>query len=191
VSDIDALLDFWFGAPDTDGNAEWRKVWFEKDATFDATIRARFLPLYEAASAGALQAWRETPQGCLALCLLLDQLPRNLFRGDPRAFATDAAARAVARHALDRGFDQAVSPVHRCFFYLPYEHSEDPADQDTCVALFTALPEADWKARCIDAAERHRDVIRRFARFPHRNAALGRESTPAEQEYLARPDAGF
>jgi uncharacterized protein (DUF924 family) len=191
VSDIAGLLDFWFGAPGSPGYGERRKVWFEKDAAFDAAIRERFLTLYEAAAAGALEAWHETPEGCLALCLLLDQVPRNLFRNDPRAFATDAAARDVARYALDRGFDQALLPVQRCFFYLPFEHSEDLADQDRCVALFAALPEADWKPRTVDYAERHRDVIRRYGRFPHRNAALGRQSTTAEQDYLAQPDAGF
>lgn len=191
MSDITELLDFWFGAPDSPGYGERRKIWFERDAAFDAAIRERFLTLYEAAAAGALEAWRETPDGCLALCLLLDQVPRNLFRNEPRAFATDAAARDVARDALDRGFDQAVLPVQRWFFYLPFEHSEELADQDTCVALFAALPEADWKARTVDYAERHRDLIRRYGRFPHRNAALGRASTPAELEYLAQPDAGF
>ena|SRR5437764_825240 len=173
---------------DTETSAEvlafWRAAgtdrWFRKDDAFDAEVRARFLATYEAAVSGKLISWEATPEGALALVLVLDQFPRNMFRGTGRAFAADALARAVADRAIGRGFDQRVPKSEQLFFYLPFEHSEELTDQERCVALFrkTGNPEfTRW-------AELHADIIRRFGRFPHRNSLLGRATTPDEQAFL-------
>jgi uncharacterized protein (DUF924 family) len=156
------------------------KAWFRKSKAFDAEIRQRFETQHYAAARGELDGWAETPEGALALLLLLDQFPRNLFRGSPHAFATDPLARKVARAAVDRGFDAEVAPGLRQFFYLPFEHSEHLADQDHGLALCTASGDAElakW-------ARIHRDIIARFGRFPHRNESLGRITTEAEQAFL-------
>ncbi|HEY4140091.1 MAG TPA: DUF924 family protein, partial [Pseudolabrys sp.] len=149
--------------------AFWReagpKRWFEKDFAFDQEIRERFLTTHEDAADGKLTAWESSAEGVLALLILLDQFPRNMFRGDARSFATDPLARAVAAGALVRGFDAQVAPEMRSFFYLPFEHSEDLADQDRSVAFYKALGDADL----LKWAEMHADIIRRFGRFPHRN----------------------
>lgn len=167
----------------------WReagpKRWFEKDFAFDQTIRERFLTTHEAAAEGKLTAWERSAEGALALLILLDQFPRNMFRGDARSFATDPLARAVAAGALVRGFDAQVAPEMRGFFYLPFEHSEDMADQDRSVAFYKAMGDADL----LKWAELHADIIRRFGRFPHRNQMLGRPTTPEEQAFLN--DGGF
>jgi uncharacterized protein (DUF924 family) len=169
--------------------AFWRdagpKRWFEKDTAFDEQIRERFLALHEAAAAGVLNAWETSADGALALLLLLDQFPRNMFRGDARAFATDPLARAVAAGALVRGFDAHVAPDMRAFFYLPFEHSEDMTDQERALMLYKAAGDAEnlkW-------GELHADIVRRFGRFPHRNAMLGRVTTPEEQAFL--DEGGF
>jgi uncharacterized protein (DUF924 family) len=164
--------------------AYWRALgpdrWYEKDAAIDAQIRARFLPLHEAAAKGALSGWEGTAEGAFALLILLDQFPRNMFRGDARAFATDPLARSVAGRAIARGFDAAFANPERRFFYLPFMHSEALSDQERCADLcrLAADPEG---ARF---AELHAGIIRRFGRFPHRNAALGRTTTPQEQAFL-------
>lgn len=164
--------------------AFWREAgaerWFKKDAAFDDEIRRRFLTSYEAAAAGKLSLWEQSAEGALALLILLDQFPRNMFRGLPRAFASDALARAVAAGAIVRGFDSQVEPAMRQFFYVPFEHSENLADQERGVALYKAAGDADG----LKWAELHADIIRRFGRFPHRNAALGRVTTPEEQAFL-------
>lgn len=186
------VLEFWFGAPGSAEHGSLRKCWFEKDPAFDAEIRRRFLALVDEAAAGRLDDWADRPEGLLALIVLLDQFPRNLFRDAPRAFATDAQALALAQQALTQGVDAQLMPVARAFIYLPFEHSEDLAMQDRAVALFSALAQhGEAFASYLDYAERHRDVIRRFGRFPHRNAILGRASTPEEIAFLARPGAGF
>jgi uncharacterized protein (DUF924 family) len=154
--------------------------WFDQDESFDEAIRLRFLPSYEAAARGKLAAWEESIEGTLALVLLLDQFPRNMFRGDARAFATDVLARAVADRALAHGFDQATDPTLRPFFYLPFMHSEALIDQDRSVRLYEALGETE-KLRY---ATEHRDIVVRFGRFPHRNRVLGRDTTLAEQAFL-------
>jgi uncharacterized protein (DUF924 family) len=163
--------------------AAGRRKWFRKDAAFDREITARFLPAHEAAAAGCLSEWEATPQGALALLLLLDQFPRNMFRGSARAFATDPLARAVAECAIAQGFDASVASAERAFFYLPFMHSENPADQERSVALWRHA--GDGKNR--KYAELHAGIIRHFGRFPHRNAVLGRATTPEEQAFL---DAG-
>jgi len=164
--------------------AFWREAgpdaWFKKDEAFDARIRERFLPAYEAASDGGLTAWEASPEGALALLLLLDQFPRNMFRGTARMFETDPMARAIAAGALVRGFDAQVAAELRSFFYLPFEHSENMKDQERSVALCKATGDADL----VKWAEIHADIIRRFGRFPHRNAVLGRETTAEEQAFL-------
>jgi uncharacterized protein (DUF924 family) len=154
--------------------------WFNRDAAFDAEIRGRFFDTYEAAAAGKLAGWEQSPEDALALLILLDQFPRNMFRGDARAFATDPLARAITAGAIIRGFDSQVPKELRTFFYLPFEHSEDLADQERCIALNKAIGDADG----LKWAEIHADIIRRFDRFPHRNAALGRTTTPEEQAFL-------
>lgn len=159
--------------------------WFARDPGFDAALRERFGALQAAAVDGGFEGWEDTARGALALVLLLDQLPRNLHRGSARAFETDARARAAARRALARGFDEEVGPDLAVFFYMPFEHAEDAADQARSVVLFEA-----HAARCGDPrqhlryARLHAALIARFGRFPHRNAVLGRESTPQERAYL-------
>jgi uncharacterized protein (DUF924 family) len=166
------VLDFWFGVEP--------EKWFSKDDAFDAAIVARFLPTYEAAAVGQLTGWEATPEDALALIIVLDQFPRNMFRGSPRTFAADALALAVAKRAVARGFDQRLGLPKRNFFYLPFTHSENLADQERCVAL--SRQNADENT--LKYAELHADIIRRFGRFPHRNAMLGRSTTPAEQAFL-------
>ena len=186
-----AILDFWFGPAGSPSRGRDRPEWFTKDAEFDAGIRQRFAAIVELALSGGLREWEGSSDGALALLLLLDQFPRNLYRGQARAFAGDARARAVADRALARGFDRDRPACERIFFYLPFEHSEDPGDQDRSCALFATLADTDRGPVYVDYAERHRAVIRRFGRFPHRNAALGRASTDAEAAFLKEPDSSF
>ena len=178
------ILCFWFAADGT-----FRDVWFAKNPVFDDAC-ARFTDTLRAAKEGSLDLWAETPRGALALVIVLDQFSRNLFRGSPQTYAADEKARAVTRAAIAHGFDRVVTPVQRIFFYLPFEHSENLADQDEGLRLFETLRPVlgDDSAK---HAHEHHDVIRRFGRFPHRNAILGRASTPEEQAYLAEPGAGF
>jgi len=167
--------------------AFWREAgyerWFVRDAAFDAQCRAQFIDAHLAASRRELDGWMADADGALALVLLLDQIPRNIFRGNARSYATDPLARHHAAGAIDAGFDREVDPALRIFFYMPFEHSEELADQQRAVALTTALGDANFSRYAIA----HRDVIARFGRFPHRNAALGRTNTPEEQAWL---DAG-
>lgn len=182
-----AILDFWFGAPPLQARAEW----FRKDAAFDERIRAQFGAVVDQALAGPL-GWGDDALSRLAEIVVLDQFPRNLFRGQARAFAGDPRARSLALQVIDAGRDAELRPRQRSFVYLPLEHAEDLALQDRSVALFQALAEADTSlAGSLDYAERHRDIIRRFGRFPHRNLALGRANTAAEADYLSQPGAGF
>ena len=166
------VVSFWIDA----GPA----LWFAKDREFDARFREQFLHEHEAATRGELRHWQNTAEGALALVLLLDQFPRNAFRGTPRMYSTDALARRAARQALASGYDREVPLELRKFFVLPLAHSEDLADQERSVALARNLGPVD-----LVHAEHHRDIVRRFGRFPHRNVILGRESTPAEVEYLS------
>lgn len=159
-------------------------MWFAKDAGFDHDFRERFLAAHEAAARGELASWLATQHGALALVILLDQFPRNAFRGTPRMYATDAMARAAATEAIDAGYDLATPQDVRLFFYLPFGHSEDIADQERSVALARALGEPS-----LTHAKGHRDIVRRFGRFPHRNPILGRTMTAGEQQFL--DDGGY
>lgn len=177
ATDADGVIDFWF--------AEASKArWYKSDPAFDAEVWARLGPLHEAAAAGKLDGWRETPRGALALAILLDQVPRNAYRGRAQAFACDARARAVALDAIGRDFDKdpSVTSDMRQFFYTPLEHSEALADQELCVRL---VAERVGPGRLLDYARQHLAVIERFGRFPGRNAALGRETTLEEAAWLA------
>lgn len=186
------VLDFWFGAP---GSAEYgraRKMWFRKDAAFDALLRERFGALLDAACAGELDAWCATPEGALALVIVLDQFSRNCHRGTPRAFAADDKALAVARAMVASGDDLRLPGVeHRAFAYLPFEHAETAEAQRESLRLFGELAKDPQAKGYYDYAVRHADVIARFGRFPHRNAQLGRESTQAEAAFLSQPGSRF
>ena len=184
-----ALLDFWFGPAGDPEREKHREKWFHGTPEFDAALRREFLADYEAAAKGGLSSWEASPEGALALVLLLDQLPRNIFRETPRAYVSDAAAREAADRALARGFDQAVAPAWRIFFYMPLHHSENLADQRRSVELFARLPRnPDRRGSLRRYGRPYIEVIARFGRFPHRNAILGRPSTPEEIVFLKKRD---
>ena len=176
------ILHFWFVESQP-------AQWFQRNDDFDALIRDRFLSTVNMAREGLCDGWADQAEGALALCLVLDQFPRNIFRGQAAAFASDEKALEVAIGAIAKGFDRIFLPARRRFFYLPYGHSEHMEHQDRALALFLAMRDEDPVA--YEYALRHRDVIERFGRFPHRNAALGRTSTPDELLYLSQPGAGF
>jgi uncharacterized protein (DUF924 family) len=182
-----AVLDFWFG-PEP---GKPRREWFRKDARFDAKIRARFGELHAMAARRELEAWRASPEPMLALVIVLDQFSRNLYRGDARAFAQDEHAHDCAAEALIRGDDLGLLPVQRQFLYLPFAHSEDPLDQEKAVDLMRSLEAFEATRGSTQWAVKHRDVVARFGRFPHRNSALGRSSSAEELEFLSRPGSGF
>ncbi len=181
------VLKFWFG----DAPGERRKAWFTKDPAFDAEIHSRFLDLHEAAARGELNGWNQAADTALALIVLADQFPRNMFRGEARAFASDPIALATANHVIARGWDAAMRPVERMFVYLPFEHSEVVADQERSLELFAPLGAFEPTKDTPDYARRHWEIVKRFGRFPHRNAALGRPDTPGEAEFLKRPGSSF
>jgi uncharacterized protein (DUF924 family) len=185
------ILEFWFGKPEAEDYGKPRRSWFGPDPAFDDEVRRRFAEDFERAASGELSSWEATPEGSLALILLLDQCSSILHRGEAGAFAADAMGRQAARNAIGKGFDRQFPSVHRWFFYLPFEHSEDPADQKLSVELFGQLEPNEANQMALDYAIRHQRVIDRFGRFPNRNAALGRESTPEEREFLASPAAPF
>jgi len=184
-----ALLDVWFGPPGDLRREERRAIWFKSTPAHDDMLRELFLADYERAAAGLLGEWEAGAESALALVLLLDQIPRNIFRPTPRCYATDALARAIADRAMARGFDMQVPPAWRMFLYMPLHHSENLADQQRATVLAASLPDRGDPER----GENRRyglpyvDVIARFGRFPHRNAILGRESTPEEIVFLAQP----
>jgi len=194
----ESLHAYWFGGVADDTAAQRQSgLWWTKKPSQDAELAQRFGPLVEAARSGALAAWADTPQGCLALILLTDQLPRHVYRGTAAAFSSDHMARALCLAGLDKGYDRALKPVERVFFYLPLEHSECMADQERAVALYTSLfqqvpqSQVEQYRGFLTFALRHRRVIERFGRFPHRNAALGRESTAEEAAFLKEPGSSF
>jgi uncharacterized protein (DUF924 family) len=178
MRDVEEILDFWF-------SEDAERHWFASTPAFDQEIRTRFAKTFAAASSGELKIWEDTPDGCVALCILLDQMPRNMFRGSPRAFATDAKALAIATRAVDRRFDRNLGPEQKQFLYLPFVHSEDVANQMRALALFEAAGLRDG----LEFVKGRVALVRRFRRFPHRNAILGRTSTPEELKFLAHnPD---
>ena len=172
------IITFWF-------SPEMTPRWFDSTPALDQQIRQRFEPLLVQAAAGALDHWHETPEGALALCILLDQFPLNMYRGDPASFATEQQAVTVTKAALASGLDERLPDAHKSFLYMPLMHSESLDDQDLSVSLFEKAG-LEQNARF---ARHHRDLIRRFGRFPHRNAILGRSSSPEELEYLSSPEA--
>lgn len=191
MSTAEEILEFWFGKPIDADYGKSRKVWFIKNLEFDQEVRSRFLNDYRQAAIGQLDDWKVSAQGCLALIILLDQFPRNMFRGQPQAFTTDPQALAYAKYAVAQGFDQELLPIQRQFIYLPFEHSENLTDQHHCIELFSTLKDYSECISGIDYAHRHFKVIETFGRFPHRNEILGRETTPEEAEFLQQPGSSF
>lgn len=185
------VLDFWLGAPGSAEHGKRREVWFKKSDVFDQDVRRRFLPLWEMAADGRLADWDRAPQTLLAFIIVCDQFPRNMFRVDPRAFATDARALAAAQRMVESGWDQQLASLERQFVYLPFEHAEDPAMQQRSLELFERLAQDPALADLPEWTRKHADIIARFGRYPHRNAVLGRDSTPAEIEFLAQPGSSF
>jgi uncharacterized protein (DUF924 family) len=184
------ILQFWFDAPGGAEHGQPRDLWFTKSDATDRLIRQRFGPLIDEVLAGGHADWAATPRGSLALVLMLDQFTRNVFRHTPRAFAGDARALALAHDLVAAGDDLVLSPLERWFAYLPFQHSENIGDQDEAVRLFERLAEDGLDAP-LEWAIRHRDVIARFGRFPHRNDILGRTSTPAELDFINQPGSRF
>lgn len=180
MQEQDAVLDFWF-SPDS------KKFWFARSSDFDAKVRDVLGPFYERAKKGELETWKNDPRGALALVILFDQAPRNLHRGSPESFATDARALETARAAIAKNFDQGYSIDERVFLYLPFEHSEDLATQRESMALFERLGNESY----LKYATAHFKIIEKYGRFPHRNAVVGRESTPEELEFLKQPGSSF
>lgn len=185
------ILDFWFAKPNERDYGKPRKVWFVKNSEFDREVKSRFFPLYQQAASGQLNSWQETPLTCLALIILLDQFPRNIFRDRAEAFATDEYALQVARYAVEKKFDRELLPVQRWFIYLPFEHSENLQHQQQSVALFSTLKDDLNSRSTLDYAVRHLQIIERFGRFPHRNQILNRESTSEETDFLKQPGSSF
>ncbi|MEG3620108.1 DUF924 family protein [Magnetovibrio sp. PR-2] len=183
---IEEILTFWFGAPDDADYGKPQMKWFEKNDDFDAQIKQRFEQVMIDARQGKLDDMAESPEGAVALLIALDQFPRNVYRGSAQAFAADAHARRIAQQVLARDFDEQVAPVMRSFIYLPFEHSEDLADQERSLDLFTKLG-----GNGVEWAQKHHVIIERFGRFPHRNEVLGRDSTPEETEFLTQPNSSF
>jgi uncharacterized protein (DUF924 family) len=184
------ILDFWFGPSGSAEYGRMKKEWFRKDAAFDAAIRDRFGAAVETALTGGFADWKE-PRTALARVLLLDQFTRNIFRDSPRAFAGDGLALATAQEAITRGDDAALNPVERRFMYLPFSHAEDPSAQARAVALCTRLRDETGDGDPLLWAEKHAAVVRRFGRYPHRNATLGRTSTLEEIAFLREAGSRF
>ncbi|TCV82876.1 uncharacterized protein (DUF924 family) [Sulfurirhabdus autotrophica] len=185
------VLTFWFGTSDFTDRLARRKDWFIKNPEFDKAIRSKFLDIYKTAAQGAFSDWRQTPLDCLALIILLDQFPRNLFRGDAKSFSTDNAALTAAQHGVTQGFDLLLPHVARTFMYLPFEHSEQLEDQQRSIELFNQMQNDPEMTETIRYAQRHFDIIARFGRFPHRNKLLGRLSTDKEEAFLKTPGSSF
>jgi uncharacterized protein (DUF924 family) len=191
MSSPQEVLDFWFGREGEEDYGEFREAWFNRDPEFDREIRDRFEPVYEQAAAGRLDHWKSEARSCLALIVVLDQFPRNMYRGDARMYAADEKAREAARHAVEHAYDRELSPYGRLFMYLPFEHSEELDDQRLSVELFRGLATEMGSEDLLGYAVRHLEIIERFGRFPHRNEILGRRTTPEETKFLSGPDSSF
>ena len=186
----DEVLDFWFGCEGDPGYGAFREEWFTKNPEFDAEVRARFEDLYEEAAVGSLDGWRENARSCLALVIVLDQFPRNMFRGGPRSYATDRKAQETAEYAVDHALDRELPEFQRAFLYMPFMHSENLGHQRRAVEQFGTLQE--WgDSDPTHYAVLHMQIIERFGRFPHRNEVLGRPTTPEEAEFLKEPGSSF
>ena len=191
MSNPHEILDFWFGREDEESYGKFREAWFTKDAEFDEEVRDRFEVAYEEAAAGKLDHWQDEAWSCVALIILLDQFPRNMFRGDPKTYATDDKALEAARHAVEHAYDRELPPYGRLFVYLPFEHSEDLEDQRFSVELFRGLAAEMGSEDLLGYAVRHLEIVEQFGRFPHRNEILGRSTTPEEARFLKGPDSSF
>jgi uncharacterized protein (DUF924 family) len=197
--DAEEVLRFWFGDLDERGRAdpEQETRWWRPDPGFDQLIRDRFGAVHAAVLAGELDVWLTSPRGRLACIVVLDQFSRNMFRGTARMFAADGAALAAAQGGIELGMDRGLAHDERSFFYMPFMHCEELAVQERCVELFAAWQaeldgdERDHVARMMPFAVQHRDIVERFGRFPHRNALLGRPSTPEELAFLTQPGSSF
>jgi uncharacterized protein (DUF924 family) len=185
------ILAFWFGREGEEDYGEFRGAWFTKDPNFDREIRDRFEDVYKEALAGKLEIWKEEARSCLALIVVLDQFPRNMFRGDARMYAADGLALVTARHAVERAYDRELPPFQRMFVYLPFEHSEDLEDQRFSMELFRRFAGEMGSDDLLVYAAQHLSIIERFGRFPHRNEILGRQTTPEEAEFLKEPGSSF
>jgi uncharacterized protein (DUF924 family) len=185
------FLDFWFGPPDDPERLHHRQIWFRSTPEFDSTVREGFAADHDAAVAGAYAAWEAAPLSCLALVMLLDQVPRNIFRSTPRAYSSDKQALATTNRAMTRGFDREVPDAWRIFFYLPLEHSEVLEDQRRGLDLLTAIPPVPGRPEDRHMSRLHLEIIEQFGRFPHRNVILGRESTAAELAFLEECEHRF
>ncbi len=187
--EVEEVLAFWFGREGDEGYGEFRKAWFERNEDFDREIINRFAGLHERAASGELDSWKEEPESSLALIIVLDQFPRNMFRGDPRSWATDGAALETSKHAVERAYDRELPAFQRSFIYMPYMHSENLEDQKRCVELFELMGESGKNN--VEFAVGHKDIIEKFGRFPHRNEILGRETTREEAEFLTGSGSSF
>ncbi|CAN5550448.1 DUF924 family protein [soil metagenome] len=189
VAEVEKVLAFWFGREGDEEYGEFRKAWFERSDDFDREVANRFSGLHSRAASGELDSWRDEAESALALIIVLDQFPRNMFRGDPKSWATDRAALEAAKHAVERAYDRELPAFQRSFVYMPYMHSENLEDQKRCVELFELMGESGKNN--VEFAIGHMEIVERFGRFPHRNEILGRETTPEEAEFLTRPGSSF
>jgi uncharacterized protein (DUF924 family) len=185
------VLEFWFGREDDPEYGSFRDEWFRKDPDFDARVTVRFADLYEEAASGELDAWRDDPKGALALVIVLDQFPRNMFRGDGRTHAADGKALETSRYAVEHALDRELPAFQRMFLYMPFMHSEDAEVQRRSVELFERLAGEPGAPDVTSYAVGHRDIVERFGRFPHRNEILGRTTTPEEAEFLRTEGSSF
>jgi uncharacterized protein (DUF924 family) len=185
------VLDFWFGREGEPGYGEFREAWFRKDPAFDADVTERFADLYEEAVAGGLDGWRDDARSCLALVIVLDQFPRNMFRGDGRTHAADGVALESSKYALEHALDRELPAFQKMFLYMPFMHSENREDQRRSVELFQLLADEPGAPDVTSYAVGHREIVERFGRFPHRNGILDRETTPEEVEFLKTEGSSF
>ena len=185
------VLDFWFGREGEPGYGEFREAWFRKDPAFDADVTERFADLYEEAVAGGLDGWRDEARSCLALVIVLDQFPRNMFRGDGRTHAADGVALESSKYALEHALDRELPAFQKMFLYMPFMHSENREDQRRSVELFQLLADEPGAPDVTSYAVGHMEIVERFGRFPHRNGILDRETTPEEAEFLKTEGSSF
>jgi uncharacterized protein (DUF924 family) len=185
------VLEFWFGREGDPEYGQFRNEWFRKDPEFDATVTKKFADLYEEAAAGELDDWRDTAESCLALVIVLDQFPRNMFRGDGRTHAEDGRALGASKYAVEHALDRELPAFQRMFLYMPFMHSESVEDQRRSVELFERLAGEEGAPDVVSYAVAHKDIVERFGRFPHRNGILGRETTPEEVVFLTTEGSSF